>query len=161
MSAINPIQKTALNIGTEVLMHAAPGLARVRPIRRALVRHIESTMLNGLKNGRATSQYPPGVDEDRTLMGLALLHSIERALVDHPISPAARRRLLKNLMQKLLIEQGDRATVTGFSAEHGVGRYKVDDLERYGDPAKLAVMRQIKRTIDPNGIMNPGAVLRA
>ena len=48
-----------------------------------------------------------------------------------------------------------------FSAEHGVGRYKVDDLERYGDPAKLAVMRQIKRTIDPNGIMNPGAVLRA
>jgi FAD/FMN-containing dehydrogenase len=48
-----------------------------------------------------------------------------------------------------------------FSAEHGVGRYKVDDLERYGDPAKLALMRQIKSAIDPQGIMNPGAVLRA
>lgn len=47
------------------------------------------------------------------------------------------------------------------SAEHGIGRLKVDDLERYGDPAKLAAMRAIKAALDPNGIMNPGAVLRA
>ncbi|MCT8161344.1 FAD-binding oxidoreductase [Pseudoruegeria sp. SHC-113] len=47
------------------------------------------------------------------------------------------------------------------SAEHGVGRLKVDDLERYGDPAKLATMRAIKAAMDPSGIMNPGAVLRA
>ena len=47
------------------------------------------------------------------------------------------------------------------SAEHGVGRYKVDDLERYRDPVKLALMRQIKAMLDPSGIMNPGAVLRA
>ncbi|MEJ2002951.1 MAG: FAD-linked oxidase C-terminal domain-containing protein, partial [Maritimibacter sp.] len=46
-----------------------------------------------------------------------------------------------------------------FSAEHGVGRLKVDDLERYGDPAKLAAMRAIKAALDPNGIMNPGAML--
>jgi len=48
-----------------------------------------------------------------------------------------------------------------FSAEHGVGRTKVDDLERYGDPTKLAAMRAIKVALDPNGIMNPGAVLRS
>ncbi len=47
------------------------------------------------------------------------------------------------------------------SAEHGVGRLKVDDLEKYGDPAKLAAMRAIKAALDPAGIMNPGAVLRA
>jgi len=46
------------------------------------------------------------------------------------------------------------------SAEHGVGRLKVDDLERYGDPTKLAAMRMIKNALDPMGIMNPGAVLR-
>lgn len=46
------------------------------------------------------------------------------------------------------------------SAEHGVGRLKVDDLERYGDPIKLASMRAIKTALDPLGIMNPGAVLR-
>ncbi|MCC1492248.1 FAD-binding oxidoreductase [Cognatishimia sp. F0-27] len=47
------------------------------------------------------------------------------------------------------------------SAEHGIGRLKVDDLERYGDPAKLSAMRAIKAALDPRGIMNPGAVLRA
>ena len=47
------------------------------------------------------------------------------------------------------------------SAEHGVGRLKVGDLARYGDPAKLAMMRAIKAALDPNGIMNPGAVLPA
>ncbi len=46
------------------------------------------------------------------------------------------------------------------SAEHGIGRLKVADLEHFGDPAKLAAMRAIKGALDPKGIMNPGAVLR-
>jgi FAD/FMN-containing dehydrogenase len=45
------------------------------------------------------------------------------------------------------------------SAEHGIGRLKVDDLSRYGDPAKLSAMRTIKAALDPAGIMNPGAVV--
>jgi FAD/FMN-containing dehydrogenase len=47
-----------------------------------------------------------------------------------------------------------------FSAEHGVGRLKTADLERYADPVRLEVMRAIKDLFDPRGIMNPGAVLR-
>ncbi|UWQ78436.1 FAD-binding oxidoreductase [Leisingera sp. S132] len=54
-----------------------------------------------------------------------------------------------------------QASGGSFSAEHGVGRMKTGDLERYGDPAKLTAMRAIKQALDPNGIMNPGAVLRA
>jgi len=46
------------------------------------------------------------------------------------------------------------------AAEHGVGRLKTRDLERYADPAKLSAMRAIKCALDPVGIMNPGAVLR-
>ncbi|MFN6952026.1 MAG: FAD-binding oxidoreductase [Albidovulum sp.] len=45
------------------------------------------------------------------------------------------------------------------AAEHGVGRLKVADLVRYGDPGKVAAMRAIKAALDPAGIMNPGAVL--
>ncbi len=45
------------------------------------------------------------------------------------------------------------------AAEHGVGRLKVADLARYGDPGKLVAMRAIKAALDPHGIMNPGAVL--
>ena len=45
------------------------------------------------------------------------------------------------------------------SAEHGIGRFKARDLVRLGDPAALAAMRAVKAALDPNGIMNPGAVL--
>jgi FAD/FMN-containing dehydrogenase len=44
-------------------------------------------------------------------------------------------------------------------AEHGVGRLKVGDLVRYGDPGKVAAMRAIKTALDPLGILNPGAML--
>ncbi|MEL7216368.1 MAG: FAD-binding oxidoreductase, partial [Pseudomonadota bacterium] len=46
-----------------------------------------------------------------------------------------------------------------FSAEHGLGRLKTKDLATFGDPGKLAAMRAIKSALDPNGILNPGAVL--
>jgi D-lactate dehydrogenase (cytochrome) len=47
-----------------------------------------------------------------------------------------------------------------FSAEHGIGRLKVDELERYAPPVELDLMRTLKRALDPNGILNPGKVLR-
>jgi FAD/FMN-containing dehydrogenase len=46
-----------------------------------------------------------------------------------------------------------------FSAEHGIGRLKVDELRRYAQPAELAAMHRIKQALDPHGILNPGTVL--
>ncbi|WP_439111246.1 FAD-binding oxidoreductase [Lentibacter sp.] len=62
---------------------------------------------------------------------------------------------VQTIVHDITVEMGG-----SFSAEHGLGRLKADDLERYGDPAKLASMRAIKAALDPNGIMNPGAVLK-
>jgi FAD/FMN-containing dehydrogenase len=47
-----------------------------------------------------------------------------------------------------------------FSAEHGIGQLKVQELARYAQPAKLAAMRSIKQALDPQGILNPGKLLR-
>lgn len=46
-----------------------------------------------------------------------------------------------------------------FSAEHGVGQLKTDQLAQYKSPVALGMMRAIKRALDPQGIMNPGCVL--
>jgi D-lactate dehydrogenase (cytochrome) len=46
-----------------------------------------------------------------------------------------------------------------FSAEHGVGRLKLHDMERYKSPTELDLMRRIKNALDPAGIMNPGKIL--
>ena len=60
---------------------------------------------------------------------------------------------------KTLVHDMVAALGGSISAEHGIGRLKVGDLQTYGDPAKLAAMRAIKQALDPLGIMNPGAVL--
>lgn len=45
------------------------------------------------------------------------------------------------------------------SAEHGIGQLKRGELRRYKSPVELDLMRAIKRTLDPRGLMNPGKVL--
>jgi FAD/FMN-containing dehydrogenase len=45
------------------------------------------------------------------------------------------------------------------SAEHGIGRLKRDLLPKVKDPVALEVMRALKRTLDPKGLLNPGKVL--
>jgi FAD/FMN-containing dehydrogenase len=47
------------------------------------------------------------------------------------------------------------------SAEHGVGSLKLDKLEQTKSPVALAMMRSIKRALDPHNLMNPGRVIRA
>jgi FAD/FMN-containing dehydrogenase len=45
------------------------------------------------------------------------------------------------------------------SAEHGLGVLRRDEAARYKSPIELALMRTIKRALDPYNLMNPGKVL--
>jgi len=53
--------------------------------------------------------------------------------------------------------------VNGFggsiSAEHGVGVMKRDDIVRYKSATEMDLMRTLKRTLDPNDILNPGKLV--
>ncbi|NLZ70254.1 MAG: hypothetical protein GX907_02845, partial [Clostridiaceae bacterium] len=46
------------------------------------------------------------------------------------------------------------------SGEHGIGHAKVKYLEESVGDVQIALMRGIKRTFDPKGILNPGKVFR-
>lgn len=45
------------------------------------------------------------------------------------------------------------------SAEHGIGTMKREDLAHRADPVKMALMRTLKQTFDPKGIMNPRSLV--
>lgn len=45
------------------------------------------------------------------------------------------------------------------SAEHGLGQLKRDTIRDYKDTLELELMQNIKRALDPNGLMNPGKVI--
>jgi glycolate oxidase len=44
-------------------------------------------------------------------------------------------------------------TITG---EHGVGLAKKSFLPKFAGDAQMRVMRELRRALDPNGILNPG-----
>lgn len=46
-----------------------------------------------------------------------------------------------------------------FSAEHGIGRLKRDELIATAPPVATELMRAVKKAFDPKGIMNPGKVI--
>lgn len=45
------------------------------------------------------------------------------------------------------------------SAEHGIGQLKRAELGRLGDPVQIALMRQVKAALDPQGLLNPGKLV--
>ena len=45
------------------------------------------------------------------------------------------------------------------SAEHGIGAMKREEILRYKSPVEMALMRSIKRALDPLNLMNPGKVV--
>ncbi len=61
---------------------------------------------------------------------------------------------LNRMIHDLVAELGG-----SFSAEHGIGRLKRDELVHYHSRIELDLMRAIKKTLDPDNIMNPGKVL--
>jgi len=79
-------------------------------------------------------------------------------LSQNPSDPPSHRDTLKAVTDGML----ERALAVGgtCTGEHGVGRGKMAWLEKEAGPAAIGLMQSIKRSLDPQGIMNPGKVLR-
>jgi D-lactate dehydrogenase (cytochrome) len=66
----------------------------------------------------------------------------------------AMRERINAAIHDLVQEQGG-----SFSAEHGIGKLRLKDMDRYKEDVELDLMRAVKAALDPKGIMNPGKVL--
>ncbi len=80
----------------------------------------------------------------------------------HPIvvfdsaDPAATERAYRAFEEVMRLAIGLHGTITG---EHGVGRFKASMLPEMLGPDVMDVNRRIKTALDPQGLLNPGALL--
>ena len=70
--------------------------------------------------------------------------------------PQALLQSLREAVYALVAELGGT-----WSAEHGIGRLLLAQMQQYKSPVELNLMRAIKATLDPQGLFNPGKVLPA
>jgi FAD/FMN-containing dehydrogenase len=65
----------------------------------------------------------------------------------------SKREMVASALHDIVISLGG-----SISAEHGIGRFKKAEFHRTVNATELRVMRDIKRTLDPQNIMNPGVL---
>ena len=76
-----------------------------------------------------------------------------------PYSSKNRKRLERDRKKLLKIVNELVSEYSGsISAEHGIGRIKINDLNKFEDPGKLHMMKLIKSAIDPKNLLNPGVI---
>ena len=54
---------------------------------------------------------------------------------------------------------GSLSVGAGIAHHHGIGRVRSEYLEREIGEAGVALLRAIKRALDPDGLLNPGVLL--
>lgn len=88
-------------------------------------------------------------------LGDGNVHFNVRAPAGSPASwPMREGREVTMFVHDLVVQAGG-----SISAEHGIGQMRLSELERIGDPVRLAVMRSIKKAFDPHEILNPGKLV--
>lgn len=68
---------------------------------------------------------------------------------------AAEREPVNKIVHDIVVELGG-----SISAEHGIGRMRLDENLRYKSAVEIDMMNAVKRALDPKNILNPGKVVR-
>ena len=84
-----------------------------------------------------------------------LHYNIARPLVDYTEASWLKEWTSVNHIVHSLVAQFSGS----ISAEHGIGQLKRDEIKDYKSAVALELMRKIKSSIDPQGIMNPGKLI--
>lgn len=99
-------EKSALDRIANTLIDSGPKIVRNPIARYAAISLAEHWIMEGLKASRSDPTFPAGVNDDRTLASLALLHTVERLFTEYDVAENVTRRMFNTIFKDLVLDNG-------------------------------------------------------
>lgn len=123
MEQSNPSQaKVNEYVGNVVqkLVNEGPSFVQNPITRKMMVRVAEQAIKDGLKQSRKTSTDVPGIQDDKTIFSLAILHTVEKLLTEYKLSKETIEGLMGVLVRDQLVDKSIREKKGDeFKAQYG------------------------------------------
>jgi len=100
-------QREARAVRLRRIANLVPLLQTVKPVAYLLARSWENKLRKSTAEDMARGEKPPGAVRDRAEMGIAILRTITRAIIEDRLSPQTRKKLLNVLIGDAIIREGE------------------------------------------------------
>ncbi|HMN14739.1 MAG TPA: radical SAM protein, partial [Bellilinea sp.] len=107
VQTINTTFKPIANL----LAQSGPQLIQNKPLRKMIVKRLKKQMFEDLKTKRQEGNTVPGVDDDKTAFGLAIVNTLDRAIENRYFSDKVMRTLFDIVAKDLFLKQGENRNI--------------------------------------------------
>ncbi len=113
-------RKFKLNLTFDLLSSLGPYLVQIGFVRRSLAHLLENMVLSGLRGTRNDPSRFPGIEDDKTMMSLAVIETVQRGLRDNLMSQATVRTLINILKNGLADADSSNGVIAQFTRQYGL-----------------------------------------
>ncbi|MDI6845256.1 MAG: radical SAM protein [Candidatus Saccharicenans sp.] len=97
-----------------------PVLKNIKPLAWYLAKSWEKQIRKSTEQNIARREKPPGAVRDRAEMGIAILRTVTRAIIEDRLSPRTVEKLLKVLLAEAIVKEGEISIKEAFRQKYGV-----------------------------------------
>ncbi|MEN8692586.1 MAG: hypothetical protein AB1Z20_21170 [Desulfobacterales bacterium] len=116
---MSTIEDKSIRIFVQILEYLGPTLLRFPPFRWVLTTLAKRRFSRRAKNPNQESRYPPGVQVDLAMMGIAIFNSVDRILSSQNVSPRFINSTFRFAAQYLRNSAQTRQRIKQFNSENG------------------------------------------
>jgi len=96
-----------------------PIIRRLKPVARLIAASWEKQMKENARREIIRREKPPGAIRDRLAIGVAVLRTVEKAILEDRLSPSTTQKLLNVLLGEAIIKEGDEKAKSRFEEKYG------------------------------------------
>ncbi len=104
----------------KTIARVIPVLKNIKPLASYLANSWEKQIRKSAEQNMARRDKPPGAVRDRAEMGIAILRTVTRAIIEDRLSPRTVEKLLKVLLAEAIVKEGEISIKEAFRQKYGV-----------------------------------------